>query len=171
MAAGTVEFAERWAIINRLRVLEDGVDAAPAGATPLIHVHGFEHSGSYLLPTARLLATDYPTYVPDLPGYGRSMKPKTTLTIPELGHAMAAYMDAMELKRRILSATRWDASSSSNSPTPILIESIKRFSFLRQEAPTINRSIADCLNLRAIHSGSQSGCIRSPSLITSDSGC
>ena len=71
------------------------------------------------------------------------------------------------LKRRISSATRWDASSSSNSPTPILIESTKRFSSLRQAAPTINRSIADCRNLRAIHSGSQSGCIRSPSLITS----
>jgi pimeloyl-ACP methyl ester carboxylesterase len=100
LAAGTVEFAERWTIVDGLPVFSRiAVDAAPDGATPLIHVHGFGISGSYLLPTARLLATDYPTYVPDLPGYGRSMKPKTTLTIPELGHAMAAYMDAMGIEK------------------------------------------------------------------------
>ncbi len=100
MAAGTVEFAENWTIVNGLPVFSRiAVDAAPAGATPLIHVHGFGISGSYLLPTARLLANDYPTYVPDLPGYGRSLKPKKTLSIPELGHAMAAYMDAMGIEK------------------------------------------------------------------------
>jgi pimeloyl-ACP methyl ester carboxylesterase len=100
MAADRVELAERWTIVDGLPVFSRiAVDAAPAGATPLIHVHGFGISGSYLIPTARLLAPYYPTYIPDLPGYGRSYKPKTTLTIPELGHAMAAYMDEMGIEK------------------------------------------------------------------------
>jgi len=100
MAAGSVELAERWTIVDGLPLFSRiAVDAAPAGSVPLIHVHGFGISGSYLLPTARLLATDYPSYVPDLPGYGRSHKPKKTLSIPELGHAMASYMDEMGIEK------------------------------------------------------------------------
>ena len=100
MAAGSVELAEQWTIVDDLPVFSRiSVGATPDSAMPLIHVHGFGISGSYLLPTAKLLATDYPTYVPDLPGYGRSMKPKKTLSIPELGHAMASYMDAMGIEK------------------------------------------------------------------------
>src|SRR6476660_7031152 len=42
------------------------------GSVPLVHVHGFAVSGSYLLPTARALAHRATTVVPDLPGYGKS---------------------------------------------------------------------------------------------------
>src|SRR5215217_150543 len=100
MAVGSVELTERWAIVDGLPLFSRiAVGAAPAGSMPLIHVHGFGISGSYLLPTARLLAPDYPSYVPDLPGYGRSHKPKKTLSIPELGHAMASYMDEMGIEK------------------------------------------------------------------------
>jgi pimeloyl-ACP methyl ester carboxylesterase len=69
------------------------VDAAPRDATPIVHLHGFAISGSYLVPTAVRLAAHYPTYVPDLPGYGRSHKPKRTLTISELAEVLADYLD------------------------------------------------------------------------------
>ncbi len=100
MGSETIELDEIWTIVDGLplfsRVARDDV---PPGAVPLIHVHGFGISGTYLEPTARRLARFYPTYVPDLPGYGRSHKPKRTLTIPELAHSLAHYLDAMEVER------------------------------------------------------------------------
>src|SRR5690606_32567030 len=65
--------AERWTMI-------DGVDvfyresANPPDARVMTHLHGFGLSGRYLLPTAELLADEFHTYVPDLPGFGRSGK-------------------------------------------------------------------------------------------------
>ena len=56
-------------------------------ATPIVHLHGFGISGTYLMPTARLL-TDRPrNIVPDLPGYGRSEEPSRPLPIPRLADA------------------------------------------------------------------------------------
>src|SRR5690349_22713189 len=53
-----------------------------AGSIPLVHVHGFGVSGSYLLPTARALAHRATTVVPDLPGYGQSAAWGHALGIP-----------------------------------------------------------------------------------------
>jgi pimeloyl-ACP methyl ester carboxylesterase len=68
----------------------------------MIHVHGFGISGTYLLPTAGLLAAQYQTYVPDLPGYGRSGNAPSTLGIAELADAVAAFMDAIGVERATL---------------------------------------------------------------------
>lgn len=43
--------------------------------TPLVHVHGFAISGSYLMPTARALAGSRVNIVPDLPGGTRGWSP------------------------------------------------------------------------------------------------
>jgi pimeloyl-ACP methyl ester carboxylesterase len=95
-----VELSEIWTIVDGLPVYSRvAIEAAPDGSTPLVHVHGFGISGKYLEPTSRLLASDYPTYVPGLPGYGRSLKPKKTLTIPELADAMASYLDEMGVEK------------------------------------------------------------------------
>ena len=81
--------AERWTMI-------DGVDvfyresANPPDARVMTHLHGFGLSGRYLLPTAELLADEFHTYVPDLPGFGRSGKKGAALDIPDLAHARAA---------------------------------------------------------------------------------
>ena len=48
------------------------LSTGPADAVPILHVHGFGISGSYLMPTARLLVRHGVNIVPDLPGYGRS---------------------------------------------------------------------------------------------------
>jgi pimeloyl-ACP methyl ester carboxylesterase len=103
MEGETVSLSERWTIVNDLPMFyRVATDAAPAGATPIVHVHGFGISGRYLVPTAERLARFYPTYVPDLPGYGRSHKPKQTLTIPELAHALAAFLDEVGVQRAVL---------------------------------------------------------------------
>jgi pimeloyl-ACP methyl ester carboxylesterase len=95
--------AERWFIVNGLPLFARvNVDAAPPDAIPLIHLHGFGISGSYLVPTAARLAAYYPTYVPDLPGYGRSHKPGRTLTIPELADALADFLDIVGVEKAVL---------------------------------------------------------------------
>jgi pimeloyl-ACP methyl ester carboxylesterase len=100
MSSQPVELAERWTIVNGLPMFTRiNIDAAPRDATPLVHVHGFAISGTYLVPTAVRLAAHYPTYVPDLPGYGRSHKPKRTLTISELADTLKDFLDVVGVEK------------------------------------------------------------------------
>ena len=103
MEQETVALNEQWVIVNGLPLFYRAApDAAPAGAVPIVHVHGFGISGSYLVPTAERLAPYHPTYVPDLPGYGRSRKPAHTLTIPELAKTLASFLDTVGVERAIV---------------------------------------------------------------------
>jgi pimeloyl-ACP methyl ester carboxylesterase len=72
------------------------------GSTPIVHVHGFAVSGTYLLPTARALAHRASTLVPDLPGYGRSAAWGHALGIPSLAWALLEVLDALRLDRVVL---------------------------------------------------------------------
>ena len=56
----------------------------------------------YLLPTAERLRNDFHTLVPDLPGFGRSGKATEPLTVPELAHAAAAFLDDREIQSATL---------------------------------------------------------------------
>lgn len=84
--------AERWTTV-------DGVDVFyrespnPPDARVMTHLHGFGLSGRYLLPTAELLADEFHTFVPDLPGFGRSGKVGASLDIPDLAHAAVRFLD------------------------------------------------------------------------------
>jgi pimeloyl-ACP methyl ester carboxylesterase len=69
------------------------------GSIPLVHVHGFAVSGSYLLPTARALAHRATAVVPDLPGYGRSAAWGHALGMPSLAWALLEILDALDLER------------------------------------------------------------------------
>ena len=72
------------------------------GSIPLVHVHGFGVSGSYLLPTAGALAHRATTLVPDLPGYGRSAGWGHALGIPSLAWALQEVLDALDVERVVL---------------------------------------------------------------------
>ncbi len=103
MDTNTAPLSESWTIVNgRPLFYRANLEAAPAGATPIVHVHGFGISGKYLVPTAERLALLHPTIVPDLPGYGRSHRPPQTLTIPELAQNLAAFLDGFDYERYIL---------------------------------------------------------------------
>jgi pimeloyl-ACP methyl ester carboxylesterase len=90
--------AERWTTI-------DGVDVfyrespSPPDAPVMMHLHGFGLSGRYLLPTAEALADDFHTLVPDLPGFGRSGNAIEPLTVEELAHAAAAFLDTQSIQK------------------------------------------------------------------------
>ena len=84
--------AERWTSNDGVKVFYRE-SSGPPGAAPMMHLHGFGLSGRYLLPTAELLAGEFRTLVPDLPGFGRSGRPRQPLDVPELAQAAAAFLD------------------------------------------------------------------------------
>jgi len=92
---------ERWTAINGVRVFyrESLVDSA---APVMMHLHGFGLSGRYLTPTAERLALDFHTFVPDLPGFGRSGRVSGKLAVPDLARAAAAFMDDRGIHRASL---------------------------------------------------------------------
>ena len=69
---------------------------------PIVHIHGFGISGSYLMPTARVLARRWVNLVPDLPGYGRSERRDHVLDIPALAGALLAVLDALGIDQAVL---------------------------------------------------------------------
>jgi 2-hydroxy-6-oxonona-2,4-dienedioate hydrolase len=72
------------------------------GRQALVLVHGLTVSGDYLLPTAAELLDDFTVYVPDLPGFGASDKPRRVLDVVELADVLKAWMDAVGLGRAYL---------------------------------------------------------------------
>ena len=92
---------DRWVIVRGTPVfLRAGGEAA--GGVPIVHVHGFAISGSYMVPTADLLADEHPTYVPDLPGFGRSPRPRVPNDIPVLADFLAGLLDELAIDRAVL---------------------------------------------------------------------
>ncbi len=94
------KFVSCWIEVNGLSIHSRvGIKPVPAEAPAVVLVHGLGLSSTYLLPTAAELARDYHIYAPDLPGFGRSDKPPHVLNMPELGNALAAWIEAFRLKQ------------------------------------------------------------------------
>lgn len=78
---------------------------APASdCPPLVLVHGMVVSSRYMIPTAGLLGERWSCYLPDLPGFGRSWKPRRALDVPALADALRLWIRAMGLRRPALLA-------------------------------------------------------------------
>lgn len=72
----------------------------PAGdLPPVVLVHGLGVSGRYMAPAAARIARRARVYVPDLPGFGRSDKPRRALGVPALAEALAGWMAAAGVGR------------------------------------------------------------------------
>ena len=78
------------------------LDEAPAGAPDVVLVHGIGVSSRYMVPAAQRLAPFCRAYAVDLPGFGKSDKPRHTLSLTELADALAAWVDAAGLRRPVL---------------------------------------------------------------------
>ena len=92
---------EQWTTINGVRVFYRESRAHTTGAV-MVHLHGFGLSGRYLMPTAERLAQDFHTFVPDLPGFGRSGRVRGSLAIPDLARAAADFLDDRGIERATL---------------------------------------------------------------------
>ena len=95
-------FKPWWTPVNGLTVFARVASRAPADAPDVVLVHGLGLSGTYLMPTARELARDYRVWVPDLPGFGRSGKPRRVWDVSELADGLAAWMEAVGLGKAAL---------------------------------------------------------------------
>src|SRR3954463_12088270 len=97
--------ASRWVRAGRLR-LHARVSVLPvaASAPTVVLVHGLLVSSRYMIPTAERLAAYCHVHSPDLPGYGKSAKPRAALDVPRLADALAAYIEAAGLERVVLLA-------------------------------------------------------------------
>lgn len=73
-----------------------------ADAPTVVLVHGLGLSGRYMRPVAARLARRYKVYLPDLPGFGDSAKPKQVLDVPSLADALAAWMGATQIDHATL---------------------------------------------------------------------
>jgi 2-hydroxy-6-oxonona-2,4-dienedioate hydrolase len=71
---------------------------------PVVLVHGFGVSGTYMLPLARVLATSCRVYVPDLPGQGRSGAPSGEWGIGEMANALGRWLEETEVQRPVVVA-------------------------------------------------------------------
>jgi pimeloyl-ACP methyl ester carboxylesterase len=69
------------------------------GGPPVVLVHGYGVSGSYMHPLARTLAPSFSAFVPDLPGQGRSDRLEGATTIAVLADALGGWIDVNELIR------------------------------------------------------------------------
>lgn len=91
-----------WLIVDQLPLFHRYCLDADQDGVPIVHVHGFGISGTYLEPTAAVLAAKHPTYVPDLPGMGRSMRPRHGLDLPGLARALISYCDTVGVEKPVL---------------------------------------------------------------------
>lgn len=66
---------------------------APPSSPIFVLVHGLGMSHRYMMPTARLLAAAGCVHVPDLPGFGKSDKPKHALSVPQMADVLAQWLN------------------------------------------------------------------------------
>ncbi|MFC9918423.1 alpha/beta fold hydrolase [Agromyces binzhouensis] len=93
---------ERWTVVDGVDVFYRESPDPPPDARVMMHVHGFGMSGRYLVPTAELLADEFHTFVPDLPGFGRSGRHPQGLDIPDLARAAARFLDDRGIEKATL---------------------------------------------------------------------
>jgi len=93
---GDNALGDAWDDIDGVRIHALVSTAAPTDAPAIVFVHGLGVSTRYLEPTMALLAPAYRVAGLDLPGFGRSHA-RRTLTLPELAHALARWLDARDI--------------------------------------------------------------------------
>ncbi|WP_188186860.1 alpha/beta fold hydrolase [Nonomuraea sp. SYSU D8015] len=71
----------------------------PRAAPAVVLVPGFGLSGEYLVPLGERLAGPFRVYAPDLPGFGRSDRPRRALRVEESAEALEGWIDAAGLHR------------------------------------------------------------------------
>jgi 2-hydroxy-6-oxonona-2,4-dienedioate hydrolase len=98
--SGVGTLVSRWTTIDGRRMhARVSTDPVPPERIPVVLVHGMVVSSLYMVPTAERLAPEFPTFAPDLPGFGNSDPPPHVLCVPELADALARWLKAVGLER------------------------------------------------------------------------
>lgn len=82
----------REVLVDGLPVHTRAAEGASQDAPVVVLVHGLGMSGRTMEPLLRRLAPYARVYVPDLPGFGASGKPRRTLEVEELADALHAWV-------------------------------------------------------------------------------
>jgi 2-hydroxy-6-oxonona-2,4-dienedioate hydrolase len=88
-----------WTHVEGRRIFALSSQGPASGGPPVVLVHGYGMSSSYMAPIAKRLAAEHTVYAPDLPGHGRSDSPGRPLSIPGLAESLRAWMDAAGIGR------------------------------------------------------------------------
>lgn len=93
---------ERWDEVHGLRLFSRvSKSVTEAGEIPFVLIHGLGVSSRYMTPLANELAREYSVCVPDLPGYGRSRRPKNVLDVRELAEGLRDWLHAVGIKHAV----------------------------------------------------------------------
>jgi pimeloyl-ACP methyl ester carboxylesterase len=90
----------RWSDVDGVRVHTVAGGEGP----PVVLVHGYGVSGTYMLPLARTLARSFSVFVPDLPGQGKSGDPRGPWGMREMAQALGAWLDGMGISAPVVVA-------------------------------------------------------------------
>ncbi|WP_410812293.1 alpha/beta fold hydrolase [Micromonospora sp. 067-2] len=86
-----------WRLVDGLRTHTRRSADPGTGAPPVVLVHGLAVSHRYLTPLAVALAATHPVYVPDLPGFGLSERPRGAYDVRRHADHLAAWLAAYRL--------------------------------------------------------------------------
>jgi 2-hydroxy-6-oxonona-2,4-dienedioate hydrolase len=89
----------RWCVASGYRLHARVAAWAMEPSVPVVCVHGWGVSSRYMVPMAQKLARRRHVYAPDLPGHGRSQRPKRALHVEEHAAVLVAWMDMVGLQR------------------------------------------------------------------------
>jgi 2-hydroxy-6-oxonona-2,4-dienedioate hydrolase len=92
----------QWTTVRGLGMFARVGGPGQYNGTAVVLVHGQIISSLYMVPTAERLASQFRVLAPDLPGFGRSDKPRGILCVPQLADALGAWMDAIGLPHAAL---------------------------------------------------------------------
>jgi len=101
---------------------------------PVVLLHGYGVSGTYMLPLARELADSYRVLVPELPGQGKSEPRPGLRSVRELAGALAAWLEAAELEQPAVVAN----SLGCQVVTELAVRDPKRVGPLVLVGPTVD---------------------------------
>ncbi|MFC4021965.1 alpha/beta fold hydrolase [Micromonospora sp. GCM10011542] len=86
-----------WRLVDGLRThTRRGADPG-TDAPPVVLVHGLAVSHRYLTPLAVELARTHPVYLPDLPGFGLSQRPRRAYDVRRHAAHLAAWLSAYRM--------------------------------------------------------------------------
>ncbi len=89
-----------WTDVGGLRI--HARVAGPADAPPLVLVHGLGVSSRYFGPLFAALDGEARIWAPDLPGFGRSPRPRAPLDLSGLVEAFSTWLGAVGLRRAVM---------------------------------------------------------------------